>query len=751
MKNFSLLIFLGIILSATVLYPQGEIPKQNPRAIESCFREDGLVYFKFQIFMRSELQTLTRIISIDNVTGNDVYAFANEKEFNEFLKLGYKFEVLPLPYETATGITMADNIEEVRAWNVYPAYDQYITMMYNFATQYPSICRIVDAGNSVLGRKILFAVISKNVNNHEAEPKFMYTSTMHGDETTGYVLMLRLIDTLLSGYGTDQELTYLVDNMEIWINPLANPDGTYRSGNTITNPVRYNANNVDLNRNFPDPITGINPNTQVETTIFMNIATDNYFSMSANFHGGAEVVNYPWDHKYALTADNNWWVYISRQYADTVHKYATTANYTGTGTITTQTNSQYIDGSGTLFLSEMRTGNIIKTNEKANIGTVRSISSNTRLRLYSNAASNNTNISYNYSYNNTGYMDDVYGGSPYPGVTNGAAWYVISGGRQDYMIYFRRGREFTVEISATKLLPANQLPFHWHYNYRSFIDYITKILYGLTGIVTDALTNEPVYAQITLNIDSDNSEVYSDAITGKYNRLLYAGTYTVTVTAPDYQTKTFSNVVITNNNTTLLNIQLEPIVSPVKLASFSSIVSDRNVKLNWTTSSEENNSGFEVQKSGVSSKETGDWTKIGFVNGNGSKNSATNYLFEEKNLQTGKYKYRLKQIDYNGNYEYFELAGVVEVGVPAKFDLSQNYPNPFNPVTKINFDIPENGLISLKVYDILGKEVVTIVNETRDAGYYTIIFDASKLSSGAYFYRLSANGFSSVKKLVVLK
>ncbi|MBN1634592.1 MAG: S8 family serine peptidase [Ignavibacteria bacterium] len=190
---------------------------------------------------------------------------------------------------------------------------------------------------------------------------------------------------------------------------------------------------------------------------------------------------------------------------------------------------------------------------------------------------------------------------------------------------------------------------------------------------------------------------------------------------------------------------------PVVLESFTSSVAANNVKLNWITASEENNSGFEIQKTEYRSQETEVWNKVGFVKGNGSKNSATNYSFEEKNLQTGKYKYRLKQIDYNGNYKYFELAGVVEVGVPAKFDLSQNYPNPFNPVTKINFALPQSGLVSLKIYDVLGKEIAVVINEMKDAGYYTVSFDASGLSSGVYFYRLSSNGFSSVKRMVVLK
>ncbi|MFZ4725800.1 MAG: hemoblobin-interacting domain-containing protein [Paludibacter sp.] len=186
---------------------------------------------------------------------------------------------------------------------------------------------------------------------------------------------------------------------------------------------------------------------------------------------------------------------------------------------------------------------------------------------------------------------------------------------------------------------------------------------------------------------------------------------------------------------------------PVTLASLNSTIINRNIKLNWTTSSEINNSGFEIERKAID----GSFAKIGYVSGNGTVNTPTDYSFEDRNLQTGKYKYRLKQIDNNGNFEYFALNGEVEIGVPKKFDLSQNYPNPFNPVTKINFDLPENGLVNLRLYDMLGREVATLVNEVRTAGYYTVNFNASSLSSGIYFYRMNAGKFSSIKKMAVIK
>ena len=186
---------------------------------------------------------------------------------------------------------------------------------------------------------------------------------------------------------------------------------------------------------------------------------------------------------------------------------------------------------------------------------------------------------------------------------------------------------------------------------------------------------------------------------------------------------------------------------PVTLQNLTSNVTGRNISLKWLTSQEINNAGFDVErKSG-----TGDFTKIGFVNGKGTVNTASSYEFTDRNLQTGKYSYRLKQIDNNGNFEYFSLSSDVIVGVPTKFDLSQNYPNPFNPTTKINFDLPKDAKVSMKLYDMLGREVATLLNEFRTAGYYTVDFNAANLSSGIYFYRISAGSYNAVKKLVLIK
>ncbi|MBX7043393.1 MAG: T9SS type A sorting domain-containing protein [Ignavibacteria bacterium] len=190
---------------------------------------------------------------------------------------------------------------------------------------------------------------------------------------------------------------------------------------------------------------------------------------------------------------------------------------------------------------------------------------------------------------------------------------------------------------------------------------------------------------------------------------------------------------------------------PVELSSFTSTVTNRDVRLSWSTSEEINNSGFDIERSAVS----GTWAKVGFVAGSGTTSEIRNYEFTDRNLASGKYQYRLKQIDYNGNFEYFNLSNEVEIGVPARFDLAQNYPNPFNPSTKINFSLPVDGNASLTVYDNSGRLVSNIASGFKSAGYYSVDFNAANLSSGVYFYKLEFTGsgqnFSKTMKMTVLK
>jgi hypothetical protein len=215
-------------------------------------------------------------------------------------------------------------------------------------------------------------------------------------------------------------------------------------------------------------------------------------------------------------------------------------------------------------------------------------------------------------------------------------------------------------------------------------------------------------------------------------------------------TKIFAYVGTTNTDITTApthTISINNIPLPVELASFTAVTNRNNVTLNWATSKETNNQGFDVERTLVGANS---WAKVGTVTGNGTTTETRSYTFTER-VTTGNYSYRLKQIDFNGNFEYHNLSSEVNVGVPSEFAISQNYPNPFNPSTKIDYDIATDGNVSVVLFDMSGREVAKLVNDFKTAGYYTVNFNASNLSSGMYFYRISANNFSQTKKMVLVK
>jgi hypothetical protein len=223
----------------------------------------------------------------------------------------------------------------------------------------------------------------------------------------------------------------------------------------------------------------------------------------------------------------------------------------------------------------------------------------------------------------------------------------------------------------------------------------------------------------------------------------------------DFSTPIWKNSSSVNNGYPYLQWQAEGLV-PVELASFTATTANNTATLAWSTATETNNYGFNIERRIVetvnskSQNTTTNWEKLEFVKGSGTSSSAHSYSYTDANVSSGTYAYRLKQIDNDGTYKYSSEAEVT-VAVPTVFALGQNYPNPFNPSTVISYSLPVNGSVSMKVYDILGREVVTLVNEVKNAGSYEVTFNASKLASGVYFYKLQSGSYMSVKKLVLMK
>ncbi|MEN8157034.1 MAG: M14 family zinc carboxypeptidase [Bacteroidota bacterium] len=387
-----------------------------------------------------------------------------------------------LQEESISDSDMAADLAEALTFTKYPTYGQYVEMMQQFATTYPEICRLDTFGTTEQGRLLLAMKISDHAGLEEPEARFLYSATVHGDELVGYPLMLRLIDFLLSGYGNDTEVTRLVENLAIWINPLANPDGTFYPDNdtSVAGAIRGTSKGIDMNRNFPDPAVGEDfddtTGRAMETRMMMQFLLEKRFTMSANIHGGAEVVNYPWDHTYDLHADDSWFRFVSREYAD---------------------EARAVDP-GYMALFE-------------------------------------------------------------DGITNGAEWYRIYGGRQDYVTHYLEGREVTLELSNTKQLESEYLDGFWQKNERSFLNYMAQCMYGIRGVVTDSLSGEPVRARIEIpGHDLLYSVVHSTSAHGDYYRLIKEGTYDMVASAHGYLTDTITGVAVTDYQPTILDISLVP-------------------------------------------------------------------------------------------------------------------------------------------------------------------------------------------------
>ncbi|MCQ2264978.1 MAG: carboxypeptidase regulatory-like domain-containing protein [Bacteroidales bacterium] len=449
-------------------------------------------YVEISSVSPQQLLQLSRQFSVDKVVKNeslfDVRLWLGPRDYADFLNLGlsYSFWRNNLKYGE---LEMATTCEQMAGWDRYPTYSVYCAMMDSFQRRYPSLCRV----DTVLAEtpnhhSLLAAYIGSNMSGEATRPQFYLASSIHGDEQLGFVLSLRLIDYLLQHYSDDIQVQNIVNQIDVWICPIENPDGMYyRSDDVIggwswggSGSQRSNANGFDLNRDFPLIGQPTKDSYEPETQAIMEFAARHHFTMSASLHGGSELLNFPWDtwtESQCSHADSDWWWLIGRAFADTCHKYA----------------------SSTYFMDE------------------------------------------------------------YDGVTPGGDWYVITGSQQDYMNYYQRVRESTIEISDDKSPDGDELPEYWNSLKASFLHYIEACLNGITGMVADSITGEPLEAKVWVeNHDVNNSDVYSHLPEGKYFRPIKSGLYDVTFSADGYQSKTVS-VQVVDGCAQQLDVQLVPI------------------------------------------------------------------------------------------------------------------------------------------------------------------------------------------------
>ena len=773
------------------------------------------VYFKFNTNSHSELEKLTGIISIDNVIGNEVFAYANQSEFEEFQKLGYAYEILPHP-GTLIIPKMAYSPDQMRDWDYYPTYEAYIDMMYQFEIDYPDLCIVQNIGYSVNGRELLFAKISDNVNLEEDEPEFMYTSTMHGNETTGYVLMLRLIDFLLSNYGIDERVTNIVDNIEVWINPLANPDGTYTGGNNvIVNPTRYNANGVDLNRNFPDPEDGPHPDGnpwQVETIAMMDLAYAHSFVLASNIHGGAEVVNYPWDTWAQLHADDDWWQEVSHTYANAAQANSPYGYMNGFNNGITNGYAWYTINGGRQDYMNYFHGCREMTLEISDVGYLPASQllahwdyNKESFLLYMEEClygirgivtdSNGQSIEALITvYDDTGQLHDFDNSEVFTDPDVGDYHRMIAPGTYDIEV---SAYGYITEIIEDIIVADSEIQV------RDVI-LIEAPTVTVTGTITDVDTGLPI-ENATVEILDAPIEPATTNSDGEYIiENVVEGTYNFRVTAFNYAN--YSAEIAVNSSSNIIDFVLfASIHESFETGHFNTYPWEFSGNAEWFIDNSYAFNGFYSAESGniyhnqvtqlqvtlettfpceisffrkVSSEGGYDYLRF-YINDvfqdewSGEQDWEQMFYFTPYGTNTFLWEYYKDYSVSHGDdagwidYIVFPPTGITNaenVQLPSSTILIGNYPNPFNPSTTIYFTAENAESAELVIYNLKGQKVKTLDLESvspspffADGVGYSIIWNGTDensrpVSSGIYFYKLKVNDkIIATKKCLLLQ
>lgn len=432
------------------------IPMSSPRA--DAFESKTFTQVQIDSLEKEDIRHLARMgLNITAVRGKSLIADISADQLQYLRDMGYKPKLV------------SDRIspELLIGYHTHSELTDELTAL---AAAHPNICRLHNIGESVRGMELWFMQISDNVNTEEDEPEFKYISTMHGNEPIGMELCLNLIHLLAEKYGSDERITNLVDETEIWIMPLMNPDGYARQ-------ERRNAQGFDLNRTFPDQF--VDPDNSpdghpAEVRHVMNWAFRHSSVLSANFHTGSLLVNYPYDSNtenipvYTACPDDELFIRLSQTYISHHPKMS---------------------------------------------------------------------------------------GNP-AAITNGAAWYTVNGGMQDWNYVWMGCNEVTIELSETFWPPFSEIADYWEDNRDSMLAYMEWVLRGVRGLVTDKTTGQPLDATVeVLGIDH---KVYTDPDVGDYHRILVPGIYDLQFSAQGYSTEIISGISVSEGNAARLDVSLIP-------------------------------------------------------------------------------------------------------------------------------------------------------------------------------------------------
>lgn len=419
-------------------------------------------------------------MDVDGVFGTWARLYVLPEEAEKLIALGYTLSSLDPGLEGVLDVGPMHALTPGVVPSTYHTYETLTSELQQIATDHPEIVRLVAIGNSVQGRTLWMVKVTKNPDLEEDEPEVRYIAAMHGDEVVGKEMCVNLLHHLVDNYGVDPRITALVDTTEIWLLPSMNPDGTALN-------QRYNASGIDLNRNFPDQFTDAVDSTvgrAIETAHVMNWGYAHATNLSANFHGGALVANYPLDGTptgesiYSTAPDDALLRSLSRS---------------------------YVDPNGPMALS-------------------------------------NADPSWDR------------------GICNGADWYMITGGMQDWNYVWRGDPELTLEISTIKWPAGATLPQFWEENREGMLAFLERAQDGVRGLVRDVNTGAPLRAAVRLSgINGNGASTWSDPDVGDFHKLLLPGRYDLEISATGYATAYVRDVVVPDGPAVRRDVFLRPL------------------------------------------------------------------------------------------------------------------------------------------------------------------------------------------------
>jgi hypothetical protein len=696
------------------------------------------------------------------------------------------------------GIPYAVEIEDLNSYykdfwflpDAYHTYQQIIDLADSLAGAFPTICKKYVFGLSMQNRQCAALKISDNVEVDEPEAEVLFDGGIHGDEIGGPENIIRFARDLCLKYGTDPTVTNLINTREIWLYLMVNPDGRY-------NMSRYNANGVDLNRDWCymwDAWGGSSgPCSQIESKNLRSCMYNNQFAVHTTYHSGTEFISYPWSYRPDSPLDVS---HINQLAA----LYSTLSGYSylpyGSGY-----NGMYaINGS----------------TKDANYGIMGSISWSIEISNSKQPPTSQIMQYYNWNYPSMmalieysgygleGIVTDATTNAPitatvfvnnyFPTYTDPTAGdyhkYVLPGtysitvmanGYQSQTI-----NNVVVTANSSTVTNFQLQPGGGQYVYKFSSSQIPDNNYADEGL-TPAVIGPPddinysigksgwcvldmqypipdgVGADFTVYEGDTSPEGYycyvGQTIDGPWLLLgLGNGTTQFDISSSGLAQAQFIKILDDGDGTAITanaGFDLDAIkatdIVPVELVSFTAECVKDEVVLKWQTATETNNSGFEIQRSQMSDvKSQTDWQVVAFVEGMGTTTETTNYTYSDQINDLGTYVYRLKQIDFDGSISYSNEVEVDVLG-PKEFALYQNYPNPFNPSTTIKFSLALKSNVEITIFNSLGEKVADVFSGELEGDFHEINFDASKLTSGVYLYQLQAGEYVSVKKMILLK